>query len=80
MHIIYVDHFTPNLFKFDSPVVFLGASLGTSDPEAPPTVTSSPRPLGDVIHAALLSKEYLGHTPGNRGQSFITRTLQTAYF
>ncbi|XP_065136858.1 seizure protein 6 homolog isoform X2 [Paramisgurnus dabryanus] len=44
-----------------------GASLGTPDPEEPPTMTSSPRPLGEVIHAALMSKEYLGRTLGSTG-------------
>uniref|UniRef100_A0AAY4CIN5 Uncharacterized protein n=1 Tax=Denticeps clupeoides TaxID=299321 RepID=A0AAY4CIN5_9TELE len=29
--------------------------------------TSSPRPLGELLHAALLSKEYLGHAPQETG-------------
>ncbi|KAK6299996.1 hypothetical protein J4Q44_G00300290 [Coregonus suidteri] len=44
-----------------------GVSFVTPDPEAPPTASPGPHPLGELIHAALLSKEYLGHAPVDTG-------------
>ncbi|XP_071027375.1 seizure protein 6 homolog isoform X4 [Oncorhynchus clarkii lewisi] len=44
-----------------------GLSFVTPDPEAPPTASPGPHPLGKLIHAALLSKEYLGHAPVDTG-------------
>lgn len=45
-----------------------GAVFLTPDSEAPPTMTSDPRPLGELIHAALMSKKYLGQSSGNIGE------------
>ncbi|MCJ8739210.1 hypothetical protein PDJAM_G00044570 [Pangasius djambal] len=44
--------------------VTTGAAFLTPDSEAPPTMTSDPRPLGELIHAALMSKKYLGQSSG----------------
>lgn len=46
-----------------------GAAFLTPDSEAPPTITSDPRPLGELIHAALMSKKYLGQSSGNIGET-----------
>ncbi|GAA6068668.1 seizure protein 6 homolog isoform X1 [Tachysurus ichikawai] len=47
--------------------VTTGAAFLTPDSEAPPTMTSDPRPLGELLHAALMSKKYLGQSSGNIG-------------
>lgn len=47
----------------------LGAAFLTPDSEAPPTMTSDPRPLGELLHAALMSKKYLGQSSGNIGET-----------
>lgn len=46
-----------------------GAAFLTPDAEAPPTMTSEPRPLGELIHAALMSKKYLGQSSSNIGET-----------
>lgn len=45
----------------------------TPEPDTPPTSTPDSYPLGDLIHAALQSKEYLGEAPAGTG------TLTQAY-
>lgn len=42
----------------------LGMSFMTPEPDNPPTSTPDTYPLGDLIHAALRSKEYLGESSG----------------
>lgn len=39
----------------------------TPEPDTPPTPTPDSYPLGDLIHAALQSKEYLGETSAGTG-------------
>uniref|UniRef100_A0A8C7IE18 Seizure related 6 homolog like 2 n=1 Tax=Oncorhynchus kisutch TaxID=8019 RepID=A0A8C7IE18_ONCKI len=51
-----------------------GVSFVTPDHEATPTASPGPHPLGELIHAALLSKEYLGHAPINTGTT--TKPIQ----
>uniref|UniRef100_A0A8C8EQJ7 Seizure related 6 homolog (mouse)-like 2 n=1 Tax=Oncorhynchus tshawytscha TaxID=74940 RepID=A0A8C8EQJ7_ONCTS len=51
-----------------------GVSFVTPDHEATPTAGPGPHPLGELIHAALLSKEYLGHAPINTGTT--TKPIQ----
>ncbi|XP_029606089.1 seizure protein 6 homolog isoform X1 [Salmo trutta] len=51
-----------------------GGSFVTPDHEATPTASPGPHPLGELIHAALLSKEYLGHAPINTGTT--TKPIQ----
>uniref|UniRef100_A0A8C7UQY3 Seizure related 6 homolog (mouse)-like 2 n=1 Tax=Oncorhynchus mykiss TaxID=8022 RepID=A0A8C7UQY3_ONCMY len=51
-----------------------GVSFVTPDHDATPTASPGPHPLGELIHAALLSKEYLGHAPINTGTT--TKPIQ----
>nr|XP_046209138.1 seizure protein 6 homolog isoform X3 [Oncorhynchus gorbuscha] len=51
-----------------------GVSFVTPDHEATPTASPGPHPLGELIHAALLSKEYLGHASINTGTT--TKPIQ----
>lgn len=39
----------------------------TPEPDTPPTSTPDSNPLGDLIHAALQSKEYLGEPSASTG-------------
>lgn len=43
-------------------------SFMTPEPDAPPTSTPDSYPLGDLIHAALQSKEYLGEASAGTGK------------
>lgn len=42
-------------------------SFMTPEPDTPPTLTPDSYPLGDLIHAALRSKEYLGESSAGTG-------------
>eukprot|EP00064_Thunnus_orientalis_P015369 superscaffoldBa00002838_g15421 len=44
-----------------------GMSFMTPEPDTPPTSTPDSYPLGDLIHAALQSKEYLGQASAGTG-------------
>ncbi|CAF91802.1 unnamed protein product [Tetraodon nigroviridis] len=44
-----------------------GMSFMTPEPDTPPTLTPDSYPLGDLIHAALRSKEYLGESSAGTG-------------
>ncbi|XP_059204493.1 seizure protein 6 homolog isoform X1 [Centropristis striata] len=44
-----------------------GMSFMTPEPDTPPTSTPDSYPLGDLIHAALQSKEYLGDASASTG-------------
>ncbi|XP_010769238.1 seizure protein 6 homolog [Notothenia coriiceps] len=44
-----------------------GMSLMTPEPDTPPTPTPESYPLGDLIHTALQSKEYLGEASASTG-------------
>ncbi|XP_070779070.1 seizure protein 6 homolog [Enoplosus armatus] len=44
-----------------------GMSFMTPEPDTPPTSTPDSYPLGDLIHAALQSKEYLGEASAGTG-------------
>lgn len=39
----------------------------TPEPDTPPSSTPDSYPLGDLIHAALQSKEYLGRASADMG-------------
>lgn len=48
----------------------------TPEPDTPPTSAPDSYPLGDLIHAALQSKEYLGKASAGTGtlrQAFMPR-------
>lgn len=42
-------------------------SFMTPEPDTPPTSPPDSYPLGDMIHAALQSKEYLGRASADTG-------------
>lgn len=42
-------------------------SFMTPETDTPPTLTPDSYPLGDLIHAALRSKEYLGESSAGTG-------------
>lgn len=42
-------------------------SFMTPAPDTPPASTTDSYPLGDLIHAALQNKEYLGETSAGTG-------------
>lgn len=47
----------------------------TPEPDTPPTLTPDSYPPGDLIHAVLRSKEYLGESAAGTGTGTLAHAL-----